>query len=315
VGARTIVMLDDPAMLDYRRNPIANLDTPGFASPGAQLPAFAGAEPLRAYLVAEGYRYAAFVRSDRSRYFYRRPFWIWRLFNDGELFEIMSAYAIDAIDSFAELATTTRVLYDSDGLVVLDLASPLRDASRRAAVDDEPARRGAWVRELADREGLHDAWSLTTRADVRFEDGTGGLRYVDGAIDDPAWNEISATHPGEPGRGTAVLPLFRRVHLRVRAPAQSGAAPTDMRLVLRAAIALKTVHTRPRLDVSLDGELLASATADQAGRYAIAVTVPRARLTTGWHDLYLVFSSIADPDKDIHDFRIARLESLEWTPL
>jgi hypothetical protein len=112
------------------------------------------------------------------------------------------------------------------------------------------------------------------------------------------------------------LPLYRRAHLRVRAGSpQGGAAPTDMRLVLRVAIALKTVHTHPRLDVSLDGELLASAVTDQAGRATIAVTVPRVRLTTGWHDLYLVFSSLVDPTTDIHDFRIARLESLEWTPL
>jgi hypothetical protein len=309
-GARAVVMLDDPALLDYRRNPIANLDTPGFASPEPQLPAFRGAEPLRAYLVAQGYRYAAFVRSERSRYFFRRGFWVQRMFTDVELFQIMSAYTIDAIESFAELATTTKVLYDADGLVVLDLAAPLREATRRAASadgDDEPARRGAWVRALADREGLHDAWSLTTRADLRFEDGTGGLRYVDGSIDDPRWYEVTHPRPEPAKRGKAVLPLLRRAHLRVR-----GAG--DMRLALRAAIALNTVYTHPRLDVSLDGELLTSAVADATGQYAVDVTVPRDRLAGGWHDLYLVFSSIADPGKDIRELRIARLESVEWSP-
>jgi hypothetical protein len=306
-GARAVVMLDDPWLLDFRTNALANLDTPGFASPGSQLPAFRGAEPLRTYLVAQGYRYAAFVRSDRSRYQFRRGFWLWRLFNDSELFQIMSAYMIDAIDSFAELATTTRVLYDDDGLVVLDLGSPLRDASQRAAGGPEPVRRAGWVRELADREGLHDAWSLTTRADLRFEDGFGGLRYVDGSIDDPRWYDVSHPPPEPARRGTAILPLYHRAHLRVR-----GA--TDMHLALRAAVALNTIYTHPRLEVSLDGELLASAVADAGGHYAIDASVPRDRLAGGWHDLYLVFSGIADPGKDLRDLRIARLESVEWSP-
>lgn len=306
IGAPVIVMLDDAALLDYRRNAITNLDTPGFASPDPQLPMFRGAEPLRAYLIAKGYRYAAFVRSDSSRYFFRRGFWIERMFIDAELFQIMSAYTIDAIDNFAELATTTRVLYDSDGLVVLDLASPLRAATTRATRGDESARRGAWVRELADREGLHDAWTLATRDDLRFEDGTAAVRYTDGAIDDPKWYEVTHPRPAPAKRGIAMLPVSRRAHLRVR-----GA--TDMRLVLRAAVALNTVFTHPRLDLSLDGELLTSVVADADGRYAVDVTVPRDRLAGGWHDLYLVFSSVADPGRDTREIRIARLESVEWS--
>ena len=307
VGARVLVMLDEPALLDFRRNQIANLDTPGFASPGTQLPMFAGAEPLRAYLVAEGYRYAAFVRSERSRYFFRRVFWVERMFTDIELLQTMSAYTLDAIDSFSELATTTPRLYDADGLVVLDLAHPTRPASTRVVAGDEPTRRGAWVRALADREGAHAAWSLNTRADLRFEDGVGTLRYTDDSIDDPQWYEISHARSAATGPGKPIRPAQRRVHLRVR-------GTTDMRLTLRAAVALNTVFTHPRLDVSLDGELVASSVADAAGRYAVDLVVPRARLAGGWRDLYLVFSSVADPATDVRDLRIARLESVEWAP-
>jgi hypothetical protein len=305
--AAVVVMLDDPALLDYRHQVIANLDVPGLASPGPQLPAFTGAEPLRAYLVAQGYRYVAFVRSERSRYCFRRAFWLWRMFNDLELFRIMSAYQIDMIDNLAELATTTRKLYDDDGLVVLDLAAPLRAASWRPAVGDEPTRRTAWTRELAAREGLRDAWSLTSRADLRFEHGFGELRYIDASIADPKWYELSRPAPEPVTRGTAVLPIQRRGHLRVR-------GTTAMRLVVRAEIALNAVLTHPRLDVSLDGELVASAVADPAGRYAIDVTVPRDRLGAGWSDLYLVFSSLAEPDRNLRDVRIARLLAVEWAP-
>jgi hypothetical protein len=115
-------------------------------------------------------------------------------------------------------------------------------------------------------------------------------------------------------RGTPIRPLYRRVHLRVR-----GAG--DMRLVARIAIALNSMFTRPRLDVSIDGELMASIYPDDTGHYRIDVGVPRDRLAGdrsgspgGWHDLYFVFSSISEPDRVLRDLRIARLEALEWSP-
>jgi hypothetical protein len=304
-GERAMVMLDDPALLDHRRNPIANLDHPGLASPGDPWPAFRGGEPLREYLVARGYRYAAFVRSERSRTCCRRERWVERLFTGAEGVRTISAYAIDAIDGFAELATTTTARHDVDGLVVLDLASPLREASRRAAPGDEPTRRAAWTHELADRERLRDAWSLTGRPDLRFEDGFGKLRFIDGSIDDPRWYEVSHGYSAAT-RGTAVLPVSRRAHLRVR-----GDGPR--RLALRAAIGLGAVYTHPRLDLSLDGETFASVVADAAGTYAVDVTIPGDRLGGGWHDLYLVFTSLADPATDAGDVRIARLASIEWS--
>jgi len=304
-GARLLVMLDDPAHLDFGRNPIANLDTPGYASPGPGLPAFAGPEALRTYLLGEGIRHVAFVRSEHSRYFYRRPFWIWRIFNDAEIFQVMSAYTLDAIDSLAALATTSTVLHDVDGLVMLDLGTaPL--ASPR---DDrpEPVRRAAYVRALADREGLHAAWSLNTRDDVLFEDGVTGLVFVDERVDDPAWYDVLHTATTPPTRGTAARWLYRRAHLRVR-----GA--TDMHLVARGKVNLGATYTRPRLDVSLDGALLTTVIVDEQGGFTIDVVVPATQLGDAWRDLYLVFGSIAEPQRDVRELRAARLESLEWEP-
>jgi hypothetical protein len=182
-------------------------------------------------------------------------------------------------------------------------------------------------------------WSLLSRADLRFEDGFADVVFAEGGIDDPMWFEASevklATPPpaaalapgvtpaereparprgkaraaGEPPlpRGTAVRPLQRRAHLRVR-----GAAA--MRLQLRIGIALNSVYTRPRLDLSLDGELLTSAVADERGRYLIDLVVPADRLTGDWQDLYLVFSSVADPEPGARDLRVARVEGVTWTP-
>ncbi len=294
-------------VLAPERAAIANLDTPGFASPGTQLPSFAGAPALRDYLADQGFAYLAFVRSERSRYFFRRPFWVWRLFNDSELFGAMSAYTIDMIDSCAELARTGKVAYDGDGLVVVELGPPSTATDDPRRTGTEGARRAAWVRALADREGLHDAWTLTTREDLRFEDGVGALTFVDGGVDDPAWYEITRPRTEGTLRGQAIRPLFRRAHLRVRGTA-------TMKLVVKAALALNTTYTRPRLDVSLDGELITTAVADAQGRYAFEVTIPADRLAGGWHDLYLVSSSIAEPEKDARDLRVTRLELVEWAP-
>lgn len=304
-GERVAVMLDDPAFLEFSRNRIFNLDTPGYASPSPGLPAFGGADALRAYLRGLGIRYVAFVRSDRSRYFYRRPFWVWRIFNDAEIFQTMSAYAIDAIDALATLSTTATVLHEEDGLVVLDLGAEVPVPP--AQPDSEIARRAAFVRDLADREELHDAWSLTTRSNVLFDDGFTGLVFLDPSTDDPTWYDAFHAPATAATRGTAARWLYRRAHLRVRGSA-------DMHLTLRGKVNLAAAYTRPRLDVMLDGELLATVIPDAGGRFEIAAVVSLAQLAGGWHDLYLVFDSIAEPQKEVREQRSARLESLEWEP-
>jgi hypothetical protein len=122
-GASLIVLLDEPARLDYARNRIINLDTPGAASYRPGLPAFVGAEAKAAYFRAHGLRYLAFVRGDRSRYFYRRAEWLDRLFWDSELWRVVAAYQLDLADSLGELATRYPVRFEQDGLVVVDLGA------------------------------------------------------------------------------------------------------------------------------------------------------------------------------------------------
>ncbi|HVJ94175.1 MAG TPA: hypothetical protein VM580_30515 [Labilithrix sp.] len=305
-GAKVAVMLDEPGYLNFARNEIANLDTVGFASPGTQLPMFVGAEPIRAYLLDEGYRYAAFVREDRSRTYYRRGYWISRYFtDDNRFYQMMSAYQLAGVEAFAELATTTKVIYDADGLLVLDLAAPLRQASSSSMSADEPTRRSAFLADVARREGLLDAWSLTARGDLEILDGVSALQFYEPGSADPAWFEIVRTPSEKPLRGVPMRGLNRRAHLRVRG---IGA----MRLALRVSVSLNSTFTRPQLDVSLDGGLIATAVADDRGRYSIEVVTPQ--LEDGWHDVYLVFSSVFDPGRDGRDPRVARLESIEWVP-
>jgi hypothetical protein len=302
-GERLAVMLDDPAYLDYKRNPIANLDTPGWVSPEPQMPSFLGAPAMRAYLLNQNIRYVAFVRPDRARYFFRREFWVQRIFTDAEVFQAMSAYVIDAIDTMTALAGSLRPVYDADGLVVLDLGQMTEFLP--VTLGDERTRRGAWVRQLADDLGMHDAWSLNPRADVVFGDGFSPLTFVDASAE-PKWFEVADRPAGTPTHGTPVRWMHRRNHVRVRGNA-------DMHLVLRGKVNINAVFARPHVDVSLDGALLASPVAGDDGHFEVDVVVPEAQLD-GWCDLYIVLATVGEPEKDIKDLRAAWLESFEWEP-
>jgi hypothetical protein len=87
-----------------------------------------------------------------------------------------------------------------------------------------------------------------------------------------------------------------------------------MRLALRAWLALGRVYTRPRMDVALDGQLLASILPDEHGAYALELRLSATQLAGGWHDLYLVFNSIDDPGHASREPRTAVLEVVEWDP-
>ena len=86
-----------------------------------------------------------------------------------------------------------------------------------------------------------------------------------------------------------------------------------MHLMLRGHVNLNALYSRPRLDVSLDGELIASTVVDLRGNYIVDVVVP-VELLDGWCDLYAVWNTIGQPEKDVKDLRIARLEELVWEP-
>lgn len=120
-GVRLAVLVDQPALLDYRRQRIVNLDTPGYVSEGAALPSFVGAEAVATYFREHGIRYLAFVRGDRSTYYYRRRLWVLRTFFEDELLRVMGAYMVDFLDTVDELARTRTTLFEEDGQVLLDL--------------------------------------------------------------------------------------------------------------------------------------------------------------------------------------------------
>jgi hypothetical protein len=319
-GQAVAVLLDDAAYLDYRRNPIANLDIPGYSSlgdPGAQWPSFVGREAVRRYFLARGYRYLAFVRPDFSRYFYRRWYWLRELYIDDELFQVIAAYMLDALESFTALAETRRPLHDVDGLVVLDLGELAPGGTEAPAPhppEAEAQRRSAWTRQLSDRLNLHGAWALNTRDNLLFDDGFSRLAFATSFLGEdvpPAPRlQTKAAALADPHAtvpvGTPVRWMHRRSHLRLR-------GERDMHLRLRGQVRREVTGTRPRIAVSLDGELLASMVVAEDGTFTIELPIAAARVRD-WADLYVVFSSVGLPERDNRELRFARLDSVEWEP-
>ncbi len=124
-GERLAVLVDEPHYFDFRRNPIWNLDMPGYSSLPPGMPFFLGSAKLEEYFKTVGIRYLAFVRSDQSRYQYRREYWVTLLADEMEIWRTYAPYVIDFTDNLLDIATRHRHLYEKDGMVLLDLAEPI----------------------------------------------------------------------------------------------------------------------------------------------------------------------------------------------
>jgi hypothetical protein len=120
-GARLLVMIDRPYLLDFARNPIVLLDQPGAASPAPGIPLTEGPEPVARYLRAQGFRYVAFVRSDRATTpLYSRAQWL-GMATGAPLWKATAPFYLAAFDDLGRLSQAFRRIYDDGILVVLDL--------------------------------------------------------------------------------------------------------------------------------------------------------------------------------------------------
>jgi hypothetical protein len=120
-GKRVAIALDEPHWLDFSRNPIWNLDMPGYASLAPGMPFFQGSARLEEYLRGTGVRYVAFVRPAFSRYYYRREYWLKLLNDEMALWRNHAPYVIDFIDNVEDIAHRHRHVFEERGLVVVDL--------------------------------------------------------------------------------------------------------------------------------------------------------------------------------------------------
>lgn len=119
--ARAAVLLDEPYRLEFSRNPIWNLDMPGYSSLPPGLPFFQGSDKVEEYFAKIGVRYLAFVTSDHSTYHYRREYWVERLVDETELWRSFAPYLIDFLDNLTALSTKHKRLFEERGMIVIDL--------------------------------------------------------------------------------------------------------------------------------------------------------------------------------------------------
>ncbi|MBX3204666.1 MAG: hypothetical protein KF764_06325 [Labilithrix sp.] len=143
-GERLAVLVDEPHYLDFRRNPIWNLDMPGFASLPPGMPSFQGSEALEQYYRDLGLRWLMFVTPEHSRYHYRREYFLELFVSEQEIWRTYAPYVVDLIDNMTEIRRRHREAYSERGIVVIDLAQPRgaeptsrEDAPPDAGVADE----------------------------------------------------------------------------------------------------------------------------------------------------------------------------------
>jgi hypothetical protein len=123
-GVRLAVLLDEPYNLDFARNPIWNLDMPGYSSLPPGTPYFQGSERLESYLRRIGVRYLAFVRIGYSRYHFRRDYWLQEVVDEQEVWRAHAPYVIDFLDNLTAIEARHAKTFDERGLVVVNLEAP-----------------------------------------------------------------------------------------------------------------------------------------------------------------------------------------------
>jgi len=303
-GARVAVLLDDPYLLDFARHQIINLDLPGFVAPAPGLPSFLGPERWRRYFAGHGIRYLVFVRGTHSTFLFRRNGWTVRTFVDGELWRYMGAHIIDALDTFDALAKTSRVLFEREGIVALDLGDA---PTAIAGPPDAPEldRQDRYLKDLATSE-LHPlAWNLASRRDVSFTNDALGANVL----------EIQTPNPLQPAIGGLLGMLVGK--LEPEPPRRWLGDRTNIRvhghgrhhLRLDVRVDLHRLGTIPTAIVKFDGTTVARSSPAADGALVLEADVS----CTGWCDLHLVFSSLPEYWVQANVYRAIRLVDFAWT--
>jgi hypothetical protein len=125
-GETLLVMLDDPYLLDLRRNDVVSLDLPGGVSPPPGLWATESPREVVGYLRGLGYSWLAAVRPDRA------PSWSfyelerWAAHANGTpsdpAWRVMGQTALRLFGQLDEVVKSCRLTFEDGHLVLIDLA-------------------------------------------------------------------------------------------------------------------------------------------------------------------------------------------------
>lgn len=293
-GRKVAALLDQPLYLDFRRNEIFNLDMPGYLSPPPGLPYFRGPNELLAYLRSLGIDYVAYVEDDYSHVQYRREDWIRRSYGEMEEWLLFGAYVLDLQESLRALSLRGKPLFHEQGMVVLDLAAIGDTGStppKHYTADEERTAREAFLKALAEREGTQEAYGLTSREDVRFEEGFSPLEF------DP---------PGDV-RKHAFRWVGQKAHVRLKS---HGDKPSH--LLIGGWSDQKNLMTHATLRVTINGHILASNVAATDGGIGADLTVDPSTLEgREWSDLYIEVTTLYY-DWEPKNYRAILISKLTW---
>jgi hypothetical protein len=131
-GSALLVMLEQPYLLDLRRNAVASLDLPGGASPPPGLSTLASPQQVVEYFRAHGYERLAAVRPERSERLYRLETWTlhaggvrmnWQSDPaDAAAWQVMGRTVVRFFRQLEEITAHCRLAYDNGVLVMIDLS-------------------------------------------------------------------------------------------------------------------------------------------------------------------------------------------------
>lgn len=131
-GAKLLVMLDRPFLLDLRRNDVASLDLPGGASPPPGLHRMDGPAELVEYFGDLGYKWLVAVRPERSQGLYNGKEWTahargvrmsWHETpSDVAPWRVMGTTVVRFFRQLDAIARSCRLAYSDDQRMTIDLS-------------------------------------------------------------------------------------------------------------------------------------------------------------------------------------------------
>lgn len=131
---KLLVMLDDPYLLDLRRNEVSSLDLPGGVSPPPGLASLDNPRAVVEYLRGLGYAWLAAARPDRASHSSTYRLERWRAHRDGvrqpwqydpgsvRAWQIMGGTVMRFLDQLEVITASCRLTYDDAREVMIDLS-------------------------------------------------------------------------------------------------------------------------------------------------------------------------------------------------
>jgi hypothetical protein len=165
----------------------------------------------------------------------------------------------------------------------------------RHVPSDEEVRRDAFARDLMHREGMDAVYGVSSRSDVRFEQGFSGIVF------DPP-ND----YHGKPFRW-----IGQRGVVRVESHGDKA-----MNLGAYGWVNPRVVLTRPVVSLSIDGQFVAQAVVDEKGLFWVGSAIPAPMVAKAdWLTVDINLSAVAFHWADAPDLQVANILFFRWEEL